>query len=43
MAAHRAQLLLDLLPKALSDGFIETDPELEPLKVILVASSKSEN
>jgi hypothetical protein len=32
MAAHRAQLLLDLLPKALSDGFIETDPELEPLK-----------
>lgn len=33
MAAHRAQLLLSLLPNALSFGFTEVDPELEPLKV----------
>lgn len=33
MAAHRAQLLLTLLPNAMSLGFTEIDPELEPLKV----------
>ena len=33
MAAHRVQLLLTLLPNALSSGFTEVEPELEPLKV----------
>jgi len=33
MAAHRAQLLLSLLPNALSFGFSEVEPEVEPLKV----------
>ena len=33
MAAHRAQLLLAILPNALSTGFAESDPDLEPLKV----------
>jgi hypothetical protein len=33
MAAHRAQLLLSLLPNALAFGFSEVEPEFEPLKV----------
>jgi hypothetical protein len=33
MAAHRAQLLLALLPNAMCTGFAEVEPELEPLKV----------
>ncbi|TFY80220.1 hypothetical protein EWM64_g3792 [Hericium alpestre] len=32
MAAHRAQSLLGLLPKALQTGLTETEPSLEPLK-----------
>ncbi|KIK81380.1 hypothetical protein PAXRUDRAFT_156232 [Paxillus rubicundulus Ve08.2h10] len=32
MAAHRAQLLLTLLPTALEYGLQETEPEIEPLK-----------
>ncbi|KIM92371.1 hypothetical protein PILCRDRAFT_417 [Piloderma croceum F 1598] len=32
MAAHRAQLLLSLLPNALAFGFSEVEPEVEPLK-----------
>lgn len=35
MAAHRAQLLLSLLPNALSFGFTELEPVLEPLKVMI--------
>jgi hypothetical protein len=34
MAAHRAQLLLALLPTAMSTGFAEVEPELERLTVI---------
>jgi hypothetical protein len=34
MAAHRAQMLLNLLPNAMSTGYAEVEPELEPLKVI---------
>jgi hypothetical protein len=33
MAAHRAQLLLTLLPNALAFGLSEVQPEPEPLKV----------
>ena len=33
MAAHRAQLLLTVLPNAMATGFTEVEPELEPLKV----------
>ncbi|EGO18970.1 hypothetical protein SERLADRAFT_358709, partial [Serpula lacrymans var. lacrymans S7.9] len=32
MAAHRAQVLLTLLPNALAFGFTEIEPECEPLK-----------
>jgi hypothetical protein len=35
MASHRAQLLLSLLPKALEYGLQETEPEIEPLKVLI--------
>ena len=33
MASHRAQLLLNLLPNALTYGLQEVEPEHEPLKV----------
>ncbi|KIJ61776.1 hypothetical protein HYDPIDRAFT_115606 [Hydnomerulius pinastri MD-312] len=32
MASHRAQLLLNLLPNALTYGLQEVDPDIEPLK-----------
>ncbi|KIJ07932.1 hypothetical protein PAXINDRAFT_102749 [Paxillus involutus ATCC 200175] len=35
MASHRAQLLLSLLPNALEYGLQETEPEIEPLKVLI--------
>lgn len=33
MAEHRAKSLSALLPITLATGFLETEPELEPLKV----------
>jgi hypothetical protein len=33
MASHRAQLLLAVLPSALSFGLQEVNPDPEPLKV----------
>ena len=33
MAEHRAKSLFALLPVALATGYLETEPELEPLKV----------
>ena len=33
MAAHRANLLLAILPVALQTGYSEVDPKIEPLKV----------
>ena len=33
MAEHRARSLAALLPIALATGFLEIEPQLEPLKV----------
>jgi hypothetical protein len=34
MAEHRAKSLSALLPAALATGFVEIEPQLEPLKVL---------
>jgi hypothetical protein len=36
MIDHRARTLFALLPIALSTGFSEVEPDLEPLKVLMV-------
>jgi hypothetical protein len=40
MAEHRAKSLSTLLSVALATGFSETEPQLEPLKVLWLFKSK---
>ena len=38
MTEHRAKTLSTLLPIALATGYSEVEPDLEPLKVLLLKS-----
>jgi hypothetical protein len=40
MIEHRARTLFSLLPIALATGYSEIEPDLEPLKVLMVHLSR---